>query len=42
MIGEVGGTTIEVAAGDRSFTFGVGTAESAWLSLSSQAEHNGT
>jgi phosphoribosylformylglycinamidine synthase len=33
LIGEVGGTTIEVAAGDRSFTVGVGTAESAWLSL---------
>ncbi len=33
LLGEVGGTTIEVAAGDRSFTVGVGTAESAWLSL---------
>ncbi len=33
LIGEVGGTTIEVAAGDRSFTVGVGTAEGAWLSL---------
>ncbi|MDX6603106.1 MAG: phosphoribosylformylglycinamidine synthase subunit PurL [Solirubrobacterales bacterium] len=32
-LGEVGGTMIEVAAGDRSFTVGVGTAESAWLSL---------
>jgi phosphoribosylformylglycinamidine synthase len=32
-LGEVGGTTIEVAAGDRSFTVGVGTAKSAWLSL---------
>jgi phosphoribosylformylglycinamidine synthase len=32
-LGEVGGTTIEVAAGDRSFTVSVGTAESAWLSL---------
>jgi phosphoribosylformylglycinamidine synthase II len=41
LIGEVGGSTIEIAAGDRSFTFGVGTAESAWLSLSSQAEHDG-
>ena len=38
LIGEVGGSTIEVAAGDRSFTVGVGTAESAWLSLSSQAD----
>jgi len=32
-IGEVGGSTIEVAAGDRSFTVGLGIAESAWLSL---------
>jgi phosphoribosylformylglycinamidine synthase len=36
LIGEVGGSTIEVAAGDRSFTIGVGTAESAWLSLGEQ------
>jgi phosphoribosylformylglycinamidine synthase subunit PurL len=41
LIGEVGGSTIEVAAGDRSFTVGVGTAEGAWLSLSAQAEHDG-
>ena len=41
LIGEVGGSTIEVAAGDRSFTVGVGTAESSWLSLGSQAEHDG-
>jgi phosphoribosylformylglycinamidine synthase len=40
-IGETGGTTIEVVAGDRSFTVGVGTAEGAWLSLGSQAEHGG-
>jgi phosphoribosylformylglycinamidine synthase subunit PurL len=33
LIGETGGSTIELAAGDRSFTVGVGTAESAWLSL---------
>ena len=33
LIGDVGGSTVEVAAGDRSFTVGVGTAESAWLSL---------
>jgi len=33
LIGETGGGTIELAAGDRSFTVGVGTAESAWLSL---------
>jgi phosphoribosylformylglycinamidine synthase len=32
-IGEVGGTTIEIAAGDRSFTVGLGTAENAWRSL---------
>ncbi|MGH2976456.1 MAG: AIR synthase-related protein, partial [Solirubrobacterales bacterium] len=41
VIGEVGGTTIEIAAGDRSFTVGVGTAESAWRSLRAQAEHDG-
>jgi phosphoribosylformylglycinamidine synthase II len=33
LIGETGGSTIELAAGDRSFTVGVGTAEGAWLSL---------
>jgi phosphoribosylformylglycinamidine synthase len=38
LIGEVGGSTIEVAAGDRSFTVGVGTVESAWLSLSDSLE----
>ncbi len=32
-LGEVGGTTIEVAAGDRSLTVGVDTVESAWRSL---------
>jgi phosphoribosylformylglycinamidine synthase len=36
LIGGVGDSTIEVAAGDRSFTVGVGTAEGAWLSLSAQ------
>jgi phosphoribosylformylglycinamidine synthase subunit PurL len=41
LIGEVGGSTVEVAAGDRSFTVGLGTAESAWLSLGSQAEYDG-
>jgi phosphoribosylformylglycinamidine synthase II len=40
LIGETGGGTIEIAAGDRSFTVGVGTAESAWLSLRSQAEND--
>jgi phosphoribosylformylglycinamidine synthase II len=38
LIGEVGGSTIEVAAGDRSFTVGVGTAEGAWLSLESRLD----
>jgi phosphoribosylformylglycinamidine synthase len=33
LIGETGGSTIEVAADDRSFTVGVGTAEGAWRSL---------
>jgi phosphoribosylformylglycinamidine synthase II len=32
-IGETGGTTIEIAAGDRSLTFSLAAAESAWLSL---------
>jgi phosphoribosylformylglycinamidine synthase subunit PurL len=36
LIGETGGGTIEVAAGDRSFTVGLGTVESAWQSLSAQ------
>lgn len=33
VIGEVGGTTIEIAAGDRSLVLGLGGAESAWRSL---------
>ncbi len=33
MIGEVGGTTIEIAAGDRSIIVGLDGAESAWRSL---------
>ncbi len=33
VLGKVGGTTIEVAAGDRSFTVGLDGAESAWRSL---------
>ena len=33
LIGEVGGTTIEIAAGDRSITVGLATAEGAWRSL---------
>jgi phosphoribosylformylglycinamidine synthase len=33
-LGKVGGTTIEIGAGDRSLAVGLGTAESAWRSLS--------
>jgi phosphoribosylformylglycinamidine (FGAM) synthase-like enzyme len=33
LIGEVGGATIEIAAGDRSVAVAVGDAESAWRSL---------
>jgi phosphoribosylformylglycinamidine synthase len=40
LIGETGGGTIELAAGDRSFTVGVGTAESAWLSLAAATEQS--
>ncbi len=40
LIGETGGGTVELAAGDRSFTVGVGTAESAWLSLGDSLENN--
>ena len=40
-LGEVGGSTIEIAAGDRSLVVGLGTAESAWRSLPAQAEHGG-
>jgi phosphoribosylformylglycinamidine synthase len=38
VIGEVGGTTIEIAAGDRSIVIGLGGAESAWRSLGERAE----
>jgi phosphoribosylformylglycinamidine synthase subunit PurL len=38
VIGEVGGTTIEIAAGDRSLVIGLGGAESAWRSLDEKAE----
>ena len=41
LIGETGGSTIELAAGDRSLTVGVGTAESAWLSLARRADQMG-
>ena len=37
VLGETGGTTIEIAAGDRSLAVGVGTAESAWRSLGKYA-----
>jgi phosphoribosylformylglycinamidine synthase subunit PurL len=40
-LGRVGGTTIEIAAGDRSLTVGLVAVESAWRSLRSQAEHGG-
>jgi phosphoribosylformylglycinamidine synthase len=40
-LGKVGGTTIEIAAGDRSLTVGLVAIESAWRSLRSQAEHDG-
>jgi phosphoribosylformylglycinamidine synthase len=36
LIGEVGGTTIEIAAGDRSLTFSLSDTESAWRSLERQ------
>ena len=35
-LGEVGGTTIEIAAGDRSLVVGLDGAESAWRSLGSR------
>ncbi len=40
-LGEVGGTTIELAAGDRSIRLGLADAEGAWRSLPAQAEHSG-
>jgi phosphoribosylformylglycinamidine synthase len=38
VIGEVGGTTIEIAAGDRSLVVGLETAAAAWRSLDERAE----
>ncbi|HEX3240491.1 MAG TPA: phosphoribosylformylglycinamidine synthase subunit PurL [Solirubrobacterales bacterium] len=38
VIGEVGGTKIEIAAGDRSLFVGLADAESAWRSLDRRAE----
>ncbi len=40
-LGEVGGTAIEIAAGDRSIRLDLSAAESAWRSLPAQAEHDG-
>jgi phosphoribosylformylglycinamidine synthase II len=37
-LGEVGGTTIEIAAGDRSLVVGLGSAENAWRSLAVRIE----
>jgi phosphoribosylformylglycinamidine synthase II len=41
LIGEVGGETIEIAAGDRSLAVPLADAERAWRSLGAQAEHDG-
>ena len=41
LIGEVGGSTIEIAAGERSLTVGLADAASAWRSLPAQAERDG-
>ena len=38
VIGQVGGTTIELAAGDRSLIVGLGDATEAWRSLDARAE----
>ena len=40
-LGKVGGSTIEVAAGDRSLSISLEVAGSAWRSLGPQAEHDG-
>jgi phosphoribosylformylglycinamidine synthase len=39
VIGEVGGTEIEIGAGDRSLSVGLDSAEKAWRSLASRAEN---
>ncbi len=39
-LGDVGGTAIEIAAGDRSIRLALGDAESAWRSLPAQAERS--
>ncbi|MFL5901737.1 MAG: phosphoribosylformylglycinamidine synthase subunit PurL [Solirubrobacterales bacterium] len=38
VLGKVGGTTIEIVAGDRSFNVGLAAVESAWCSLGDLAE----
>jgi phosphoribosylformylglycinamidine synthase len=40
-LGKVGGSTIEIAAGDRSLGVALSDAERAWRSLPAQAEHDG-
>jgi phosphoribosylformylglycinamidine synthase len=40
-LGKVGGSTIEIAAGDRSLGIGLSDAERAWRSLPAQAERDG-
>ena len=37
-LGEVGGSTIEIAAGDRSLVVGLGTAAGAWRSLAERLD----
>jgi phosphoribosylformylglycinamidine synthase len=41
VIGSVGGTTIEIAAGDRSLNLGLDGVESAWRSLAARVEGGG-
>ncbi|HSS04333.1 MAG TPA: phosphoribosylformylglycinamidine synthase subunit PurL [Solirubrobacterales bacterium] len=41
LIGQVGGATVEVVAGDRSLSAGLDVVESAWRSLPAQAERDG-
>jgi len=42
LIGETGGATLEIAAGDRSLTVGLDAAESAWRSLAARVERDGS
>jgi phosphoribosylformylglycinamidine synthase II len=41
LLGEVGGESIDIGAGDRSLAISLADAESAWQSLPTQAEHGG-